>query len=79
MAPVHRPAPKLAMNLMAVMLGRKQYAAALVFTNVENPVTLIGGPPLVHSGGRHGLAILHLDQRRPVLTPDLAKGIAFGE
>src|SRR5260370_40277201 len=45
MALGHKPAPKLAMNLMAVMLGRKQYAAALVFKNVEKPVTLIGGAP----------------------------------
>jgi hypothetical protein len=34
------------MNLMAVMLGRKQYAAAFVFTKVVSPVTLIGGAPL---------------------------------
>src|SRR5271169_6827479 len=45
MMPVHRLAPRLAMNLMAVMLGKKQYAAALVVTKVENPVTLIGGAP----------------------------------
>jgi hypothetical protein len=34
------------MNLIAVILGRKQYAAARVATKLENPVTLIGGPPL---------------------------------
>jgi hypothetical protein len=28
------------------MLGRKQYAAARVATKLENPVTLIGAPPL---------------------------------
>ena len=36
---------KLAMNLMAVMLGRNTYAAALVVTKVERPLTSIGGPP----------------------------------
>ncbi len=41
----HRPSPKLAMNLMAVMLGRNTYAAALVVTKLERPVTSIGGPP----------------------------------
>ena len=30
---------------MAVMLGRNTYAAALVVTKVERPVTSIGGPP----------------------------------
>jgi hypothetical protein len=30
---------------MAVMLGSKRYAAALVGTKVENPITSIGGPP----------------------------------
>src|SRR5271156_2375155 len=34
-----------AMNFNAVTLGRKQYAAALVVTNVSNPVILIGGAP----------------------------------
>ena len=34
---------KLAMNLMAVMLGRNTYAAALVVTKVERPLTSIGG------------------------------------
>ena len=34
-----------AMNLMAVMLGRNTYAAALVVTKLERPVTSIGGPP----------------------------------
>ena len=38
-----RPSPKLAMNLMAVMLGRNVYAAALVVTKLERPVTSIGG------------------------------------
>ena len=33
------------MNLMAVMLGRKVYAAALVVMKLENPVTSIGGSP----------------------------------
>ena len=33
------------MNLMAVMLGRNTYAAALVVTKLESPVTSIGGPP----------------------------------
>ena len=40
----HRPAPKLAMNLMAVMLGRNTYAAALVVTKLERPVTRSAGP-----------------------------------
>ena len=35
------------MNLIAVMLGRKQYAAARVATKLENPVTWIGAPPLL--------------------------------
>ena len=35
------------MNLMAVMLGKKQYAAALVVVKLENPVSLIGGAPFV--------------------------------
>ncbi len=38
--------PSLAMNLIAVMLGRKQYAAARVVTKLEKPVTLIEGPLL---------------------------------
>ncbi len=33
------------MNLMAVTLGRNTYAAALVVTKLERPVTLIGGLP----------------------------------
>ena len=33
------------MNLMAVMLGRNTYAAALVVTKLERPVTSIGGAP----------------------------------
>ena len=33
------------MNLIAVMLGKKQYAAALVVVKLENPVSLIGGAP----------------------------------
>jgi hypothetical protein len=37
--------PKLAINLMAVMLGRNTYAAALVVMKLERPVTSIGGPP----------------------------------
>ena len=41
----HRTSPKFAMNLMAVMLGRNTYAAALVVTKLERPVTSIGGPP----------------------------------
>ena len=41
----HRPSPKLAMRLMAVMLGRNTYAAALVVTKLEKPVTSIGGRP----------------------------------
>src|SRR5438445_8750499 len=32
--------PRLEMNLIAVTLGRKQYAAARVATKLENPVTL---------------------------------------
>ena len=36
---------RLAINLMAVILGRNTYAAALVVTKVERPVTSIGGPP----------------------------------
>ena len=34
-----------AIHRNAVRLGRKQYAAALVVMNRENPVTLSGGPP----------------------------------
>ena len=34
------------MNLMAVMLGRNTYAAALVVTKLESPVTSIGGQPI---------------------------------
>ena len=34
-----------AMKLMAVMLGRNTYAAALVVTKLERPVTSIGGRP----------------------------------
>ena len=41
----HKPSPKLAISLMAVMLGRNRYAAALVVTKLERPVTSIGGPP----------------------------------
>src|SRR5260370_40237533 len=33
----------------------------------------------VNSGRRHGLAILHLEQRHPVLAPDFVKGIAPSE
>ncbi len=33
----------------------------------------------VHLGSRHGLAILHLHQRHPVLPPDFAKGISLGK
>ena len=33
----------------------------------------------VNLGGRHGLAVLHLHQRHPVLAPDLSKGISLGE
>ena len=36
---------KLAMKPMAVMLGRNTYAAPLVVTKLEKPVTSIGGPP----------------------------------
>lgn len=43
----HATSPKLAMNLIAVMLGRNRYAAALVVTKLERPVTSIGGPPSV--------------------------------
>ena len=42
---LYRPSHKLAMNLIAVMLGRNAYAAALVVTKLERPVTSIGGPP----------------------------------
>ena len=41
----YTPSPKSAINLMAVMLGRNTYAAALVVTKLERPVTSIGGPP----------------------------------
>ena len=41
----YTPSPKLAINLMAVMLGRNTYAAALVVMKLERPVTSIGGPP----------------------------------
>jgi hypothetical protein len=37
--------PSLAMNLMAVTLGRNTYAAALVVTKLDRPVTSIAGPP----------------------------------
>ena len=37
--------PRLEMNLIAVILGKKQYAAALVVVKLENPVSLIGGSP----------------------------------
>src|SRR6202011_1796359 len=40
-----RPHPNPAMNLIAVMLGKKQYAAAFVLTKLENPVILIGDVP----------------------------------
>ena len=40
---LYRASHKLAMNLMAVMLGRNTYAAALVVTKLERPVTSIGG------------------------------------
>ena len=33
------------MKLRAVMLGRNTYAAALVVTKLERPVTSIGGSP----------------------------------
>jgi hypothetical protein len=33
------------MNLRAVTLGRKQYAAAFVEVKVDSPVSLIGGAP----------------------------------
>ena len=33
----------------------------------------------VNLGSRHGLAILHLHQRHPVLAPDLSKGVSLGE
>ena len=33
----------------------------------------------VKFAGRHGLAILHLHQRHPVLAPDFLKGISFGK
>ena len=33
----------------------------------------------VHLGGRHGLAVLHLHQRHPVLAPDLSEGVSLGE
>ena len=39
------PSPELAMNLIAVMLGRNTYAAAFVVTKLERPVTSIGGSP----------------------------------
>ena len=35
----------VAMNLMAVMLGKKVYTTALVVTKLESPVTSIGGSP----------------------------------
>src|SRR5204862_6510318 len=38
--------PRFAMNLIAVTLGKKQYAAARVVTKLENPATLIEAPPL---------------------------------
>src|SRR5277367_2621172 len=38
-------AHKPAMNLIAVTLGKKQYAAALVEIKVESPVTLMAGVP----------------------------------
>ena len=41
----HTPSHKWAMRLMAVMLGRNTYAAALVVTKFESPVTSIGGLP----------------------------------
>ena len=34
-----------AMNLTAVMLGKKQYAVAFVLRKLENPVISIGGAP----------------------------------
>jgi hypothetical protein len=37
---------KLEMNLIAVTLGRKQYAAARVAIKLGNPVIFIGGAPL---------------------------------
>ena len=41
----HKAQLRLAMNLIAVLLGRKQYAAAFVVTKLDKPVSLIGGPP----------------------------------
>jgi hypothetical protein len=41
----YRPSPKFAINLMAVMLGINTYAAALVVTKLERPVTSIGDRP----------------------------------
>src|SRR5947199_3381999 len=50
-------------NLIAVMLGRKQYAAAFVVIKVENPVTLIGDAPL----GCGITKILSLGSRVPII------------
>src|SRR6202011_3054639 len=41
-----RPHPNPAINLIAVTLGKKQYAAARVVTKLENPVSLIGAAPV---------------------------------
>src|SRR5712664_1378094 len=42
---LYNPQLRLAINLIAVMLGRKQYAAARVVTKLEKPVIFIGDAP----------------------------------
>ena len=64
---------KSAMNLMAVMLGRNRYAAALVVTKLERPVTSIGGPPVCLRNDEDALRrVLGAGQRilRPRVEPD---------